>query len=151
MNQFQAGTIAFTTVVVAEVALLADEEAELTARQNLFLASVSLIEALGGGWDTILLPTQVQLQKGFSFVPKLESPTPPVLESPPADFDAAADRAGRVATGTIAAEIANDVCEFDVAFGRHRLGRPGSAQVVVMLRHADGKRGSASVMSKLLI
>ncbi len=84
LNQFQAGTIAFTTVVVAEVALLADEEAELTARQNLFLASVSLIEALGGGWDTIQLPTQVQLQKGFSFFQKLE-PTPPVLESPPAD------------------------------------------------------------------
>ena len=84
LNQFQAGTIAFTTVVVAEVALLADEEAELTARQNLFLASVSLIEALGGGWDTIQLPTQVQLQKGFSFFQKLE-PTPPVLESAPAD------------------------------------------------------------------
>ncbi len=57
LNQFQAGTVAFTTVVVAEVQLLADEEAELTARQNLFLASVSLIEALGGGWDTTLLPT----------------------------------------------------------------------------------------------
>jgi NodT family efflux transporter outer membrane factor (OMF) lipoprotein len=49
LNQFQAGTVAFTTVVVAEIQLLADEEAELTARQNLFLASVSLIEALGGG------------------------------------------------------------------------------------------------------
>ena len=77
LNQFQAGTVAFTTVVVAEVQLLADEEAELTARQNLFLASVSLIEALGGGWDSILLPTPVQLQKGFSFFPKYESqPTP---------------------------------------------------------------------------
>ncbi len=75
LNQFKAGTVAFTTVVTAEVALLADEEAELTVRQNLFLASVSLIEALGGGWDTTLLPTQVQLQKGFSLVPKLESPS----------------------------------------------------------------------------
>ena len=52
LNQFQAGTVAFTTVVVAEVQLLADQEAELTARQNLFLASVSLMEALGGGWDS---------------------------------------------------------------------------------------------------
>jgi NodT family efflux transporter outer membrane factor (OMF) lipoprotein len=77
LNQFQAGTVAFTTVVVAEVQLLADEEAELTARQNLFLASVSLIEALGGGWDSVLMPTPVQLQKGFSFFPKYESqPTP---------------------------------------------------------------------------
>ena len=57
LNQFKAGTVAFTTVVTAEVTLLADEEAELTIRQDLFLASVSLIEALGGGWDTTLLPT----------------------------------------------------------------------------------------------
>jgi NodT family efflux transporter outer membrane factor (OMF) lipoprotein len=80
LNQFQAGTIAFTTVVTAEIALLADEEAELTSRQNLFLASVSLIEALGGGWDTILMPDQLELQKGFSFVPKLDSPTPLAVE-----------------------------------------------------------------------
>ena len=45
LNQFQAGTVAFTTVVTAEITLLADEEAELTIRQDLFLASVSLIES----------------------------------------------------------------------------------------------------------
>jgi NodT family efflux transporter outer membrane factor (OMF) lipoprotein len=96
LNQFQAGTVAFTTVVVAEIQLLADEEAELTARQDLFLASVSLIEALGGGWDLALLPTPVQLQKGFSFLPKYESQpspdssipsdvlVPPPLAPPPA-------------------------------------------------------------------
>ena len=96
LNQFQAGTVAFTTVVVAEVSLLADEEAELTVRQNLFLASVSLIEALGGGWDTVLLPTQLQLEKGFSLLPQLESQpsatgpmpadvlVPPPLSPPPA-------------------------------------------------------------------
>ena len=47
-------------VVLAEIELLADHEAELTVRQNLFLASVNLIVALGGGWDTVLLPTQTQ-------------------------------------------------------------------------------------------
>ncbi|HXO56180.1 MAG TPA: TolC family protein, partial [Mycobacterium sp.] len=71
LNQFQAGTTAFTTVVTAEVLLLADEEAELTIRQDLFLASVSLIEALGGGWDTNLLPAQKELVKGFSLLPQL--------------------------------------------------------------------------------
>ncbi len=80
LNQFQAGTVAFTTVVVAEVQLLADEEAELTVRQNLFVASVSLIEALGGGWDTALLPDQFQLNKEFSLVPKLESAKPLAVE-----------------------------------------------------------------------
>jgi len=80
LNQFQAGTAAFTTVVTAELTLLADQESELTIRQNLFLASVSLIEALGGRWDTTLVPDQFQLQKEFSLVPKLESTTPLALE-----------------------------------------------------------------------
>jgi len=71
LNQFQAGTTAFTTVVTAEVLLLADEESELTIRQDLFLASVSLIEALGGGWDTALLPTQREMVKDFSLLPQL--------------------------------------------------------------------------------
>jgi NodT family efflux transporter outer membrane factor (OMF) lipoprotein len=84
LNQYQAGTIAFTTVVTAETTLLNDEEAELTIRQNLFLASVALIQALGGGWDTTLLPTQPQLMKGFSLLPQLE-PTPPHFESSPAN------------------------------------------------------------------
>jgi NodT family efflux transporter outer membrane factor (OMF) lipoprotein len=81
-DQFAAGTVDLTTVVTAEANLLTDEENELTVRQNLFLASVSLIEALGGGWDTTLLPTQVQLMKGFSLLPKLGS-TPPATESAP--------------------------------------------------------------------
>jgi NodT family efflux transporter outer membrane factor (OMF) lipoprotein len=71
LNQFQAGTIAFTTVVTAEITLLADEETELTIRQDLFLASVALIEALGGGWDANLLPAQKELVKGFSLLPQL--------------------------------------------------------------------------------
>jgi outer membrane protein TolC len=83
-NQYQAGTVDLTTVVTAETTMLADEEAELTVRQDLFLASVSLIESLGGGWDTLQVPTQSQLQKGFSLLQKLE-PAPPVVESAPAD------------------------------------------------------------------
>jgi outer membrane protein TolC len=71
LNQYQAGTVPFTTVVTAEGILLGDEEAELAVRQNLFLSSVSLIEALGGGWDTNLLPMQKELVKGFSLLPQL--------------------------------------------------------------------------------
>lgn len=76
LNQYRAGTVAFTTVVTAEATLLGDEEAELTVRQSLFLASVSLIEALGGGWDTTLLPKQQQLEKDFTLLPQLP-PSPP--------------------------------------------------------------------------
>jgi NodT family efflux transporter outer membrane factor (OMF) lipoprotein len=71
LNQFQAGTTAFTTVVTAEVQLLADEENELTTRQNLFLASVALIQALGGGWDATLIPTRKELESNISLLPVL--------------------------------------------------------------------------------
>jgi NodT family efflux transporter outer membrane factor (OMF) lipoprotein len=70
-DQYQAGTVDFTTVVTGEAQLLADEESELTVRQDLFLASVTLIENLGGGWDTNLLPKQNELVKGFSLLPQL--------------------------------------------------------------------------------
>ena len=83
-NQYLQGLVDLTTVVTAETNLLSVEETELAVRQSLFLASVSLIAALGGGWDTTLLPTQVQLMKGFSLLPKLES-TPPAIEAVPSD------------------------------------------------------------------
>jgi NodT family efflux transporter outer membrane factor (OMF) lipoprotein len=70
-NQLAAGTIAYTTVATAQIVLLGDEEAALTVRQNLFLASVLLIEALGGTWDATLLPTQKELEQSFSLLPKL--------------------------------------------------------------------------------
>jgi NodT family efflux transporter outer membrane factor (OMF) lipoprotein len=84
LNQFQQGLVAFTTVVQAELTLLNDEQTALTIRQNLFVASVSLIEALGGGWDTTLLPTQIKLMEGFSLLPQFDS-TPtgqPVAAAP---------------------------------------------------------------------
>ncbi len=71
INQFQAGTVAFTTVVTAEIILLGDEESALTTRQDLFLDSVLLIQDLGGGWDTTLLPTQKELQSSISMLPQL--------------------------------------------------------------------------------
>ncbi len=51
LNQYKAGTVAFTTVVIAEATLLTDEQAVLTTRQGLFDANVLLIEYLGGGYD----------------------------------------------------------------------------------------------------
>jgi len=70
-NQYTAGTIDLTVLVTGQVALLQDEEAELTVRQSLFLDTVSLIEALGGTWDTTLLPSGEELAKSFSLLPKL--------------------------------------------------------------------------------
>lgn len=71
LNQYQAGTVPFTTVVVGEATLLLDQENLLTTRQNLFIASVALIEALGGGWDSSELPSLPGLSKVPTFTPPL--------------------------------------------------------------------------------
>ena len=51
LNEFNAGTIIYTTVITNILTSLADQEALLTIRQNQLVAVVTLIEALGGGWD----------------------------------------------------------------------------------------------------
>jgi outer membrane protein TolC len=57
--------------VTAEATQLADEEALLTTQQNLFIASVALIEALGGGWDASQLPPIEALTKVPTLTPPL--------------------------------------------------------------------------------
>jgi outer membrane protein TolC len=52
LNEFNAGTVIYTTVITNIEALLADQESLLTIRQNQLVAVVTLVEALGGGWDT---------------------------------------------------------------------------------------------------
>lgn len=52
LHEFTAATVAYTTVITANQALLTDQEAALTIQQNRLVASVTLIEALGGGWNT---------------------------------------------------------------------------------------------------
>ncbi len=51
LNEYEAGTQAYTTVVTAENTALADEQAALTVQQDRLVASVALIQALGGGWQ----------------------------------------------------------------------------------------------------
>jgi NodT family efflux transporter outer membrane factor (OMF) lipoprotein len=52
LNEFNAGTVAYTTVATATQTVLANQQSALTIQQNRLVASVTLIEALGGGWDT---------------------------------------------------------------------------------------------------
>ena len=74
LNQYRQGTVPFTTVVTAEATLLSDQEQALTTRQNLFIASVNLIEALGGGWSTARMPDERQLTDQVSLLPKADKP-----------------------------------------------------------------------------
>jgi NodT family efflux transporter outer membrane factor (OMF) lipoprotein len=63
LNEYQAGTVAYTTVITAQVTLLSDQETTLLVQENRLIASVALVQALGGGWDISQLPSQHELQK----------------------------------------------------------------------------------------
>jgi NodT family efflux transporter outer membrane factor (OMF) lipoprotein len=56
LNEYQAGTQAYTTVVTAQATLLGDEQTALSVRQNRLTASIALVQALGGGWKNADLP-----------------------------------------------------------------------------------------------
>jgi len=73
-NQYKAGTVAYTAVVVAQTAALTNAQAALTVRQSRLVASVALIEALGGGWDASQVPGHEQIE---SDSPLNFSPLPP--------------------------------------------------------------------------
>lgn len=57
MNEYRAGTVAYTTVVTAQATALASEQTDLSLEQQRLVASVTLIEDLGGGWSADELPT----------------------------------------------------------------------------------------------
>ncbi len=56
LNEYRAGTQNFTTVVTAETTALADEESLVATKASRLSAAVSLIVALGGGWEVADLP-----------------------------------------------------------------------------------------------
>jgi outer membrane protein TolC len=63
LNEYQAGTVAYTAVITAQVTLLSDQETALLVQESRLIASVALVQALGGGWDASQLPSQHELQK----------------------------------------------------------------------------------------
>jgi NodT family efflux transporter outer membrane factor (OMF) lipoprotein len=75
-NQYLAGTVAYTSVIVAEQTALADAETALTIRQNRLVASASLIQALGGGWNVLQLPNRNEIEQA---APLNFNPLPPIV------------------------------------------------------------------------
>ncbi|HEY5290117.1 MAG TPA: efflux transporter outer membrane subunit [Caulobacteraceae bacterium] len=55
-NEYEAGTVDFTTVATAQVTALQSEDAMVQMQANRLTTAVSLVEALGGGWTTASLP-----------------------------------------------------------------------------------------------
>jgi NodT family efflux transporter outer membrane factor (OMF) lipoprotein len=56
LNQYKAGTVPYSSVITAQTTRLSSEETALTVFSNRLQASVTLIEALGGGWKQADLP-----------------------------------------------------------------------------------------------
>jgi NodT family efflux transporter outer membrane factor (OMF) lipoprotein len=56
LNGYLAGTVAYTSVITEQTSLLSDQQAALAIQQSRLVASVALVEALGGGWSTTALP-----------------------------------------------------------------------------------------------
>jgi NodT family efflux transporter outer membrane factor (OMF) lipoprotein len=52
LEQYKAGTEPYSSVITAQTTRLDAEETALTVQLDRFTASISLIEALGGGWNT---------------------------------------------------------------------------------------------------
>jgi len=75
-NQYLAGTQAYTAVIVAQNTALGDAETALNIRQSRLVASVALIEALGGGWDASQIPSADKIE---SDAPLNFNPLPPVV------------------------------------------------------------------------
>lgn len=64
LNEYRAGTQPYTAVVTAQQIALADEQAALQIQQARLIASVALVQALGGGWDAAQLPSSSAIKKG---------------------------------------------------------------------------------------
>jgi NodT family efflux transporter outer membrane factor (OMF) lipoprotein len=61
LNQYLAGTVAYTSVIVAQTTALSNEESALAILEQRFIASVALVAALGGGWNQAELPKEPEI------------------------------------------------------------------------------------------
>ena len=68
LNTYLAGTAAFTAVVTQQTVLLTNQESALSVQEQRLVASVTLVQALGGGWSTLDLPSRGSFQKGLPFL-----------------------------------------------------------------------------------
>jgi len=79
LNEYRAGIVAYTGVVTAQATALADQQQALAIQANRLIAAVTLIEAVGGGWDASLLPKDIATPNPLipaALFDKPASPTP---------------------------------------------------------------------------
>jgi NodT family efflux transporter outer membrane factor (OMF) lipoprotein len=63
-DRYKLGIDPYLDVITAQVTLLTNKQTDVTLRMEQMTTSVQLIEAVGGGWNSFLLPTEKQLNEG---------------------------------------------------------------------------------------
>ena len=56
LNRYKAGQVDYTTVITAQAQSLTAQQNQLTLMRQRLTASITLVQALGGGWTTAQLP-----------------------------------------------------------------------------------------------
>ncbi len=69
LNEYRAGTQAYTAVITAQNTLLAAQQTLLSIQQSRLTDAVLLVQALGGGWRTAELPDRNWLQRRNPLLP----------------------------------------------------------------------------------
>jgi NodT family efflux transporter outer membrane factor (OMF) lipoprotein len=69
LNAYRAGTVAYTSVITQQTLLLGDQQTLLSVQQSRLVASVALVEALGGGWSTAELPDPHEVKAANPILP----------------------------------------------------------------------------------
>jgi len=69
LNRYKAGTVTYNDVITTQTTLLTNEETEVSLLSQRVAFTVSLIKALGGGWDTSKLAT-ADVQLGSKPIPQ---------------------------------------------------------------------------------
>jgi outer membrane protein TolC len=68
LNQYKSGIVPYSSVITAQATELSTEETALNVIQNRLVASATLIEAVGGGWDASQLPGVNEVEDDTSFL-----------------------------------------------------------------------------------
>ena len=62
MNQYRGGVATYLQVTISQAALLSNQRASVDIGQRQMIANVSLVKALGGGWNDSQLPSNSDLK-----------------------------------------------------------------------------------------
>ena len=82
LARYETGVDQYLNVLVAQTTLLSDQQQLASLHIQSMTASVQLVEALGGGWDTSQLPTPAQVSQKIT-KSEIEAPNQPPQTSNP--------------------------------------------------------------------